>query len=54
MSEICSKLCQISRMMRHNENPGKVRTFFSGIFRYSARLSHVQAYSGTLRHIEAY
>ena len=44
--------------MRHIENPGIVRTVYSGIFRHiqghSAIFSHVQSYWGTLRHIKAY
>ena len=28
-----SKACQISKMMRHTENPGIIRTVYSGIFR---------------------
>ena len=43
-----SKPCQISKIMRHIENPGIVRTVYSGIFR------DIQAYSWTyLRHIQA-
>ena len=38
-----SKPCQISKMMRHFENPGIVRTVYSGIFR------HVQVHSAILR-----
>ena len=38
-----SKPCQISKMMRHFENPGIVRTVYSGIFR------HVQVHSEILR-----
>ena len=58
MPETYSKSCQISKMMRHIERPGTVRTVFSSIFwhipRHSAIFSHVQAYSGTLRYFEAY
>ena len=58
-----SKPYQISEMMRHIENPGIVRTVYSGIFRHiqglSAILSHVQALRDILRqvllrHIEPY
>ena len=57
MSETYSKLYQVSKMMRHIENPGIVRTVYSGIFMYikghSAIFSHVQPCQGTLRHIQA-
>ena len=49
-----SKPCQTSKMMRHIENPGIVRTVYSGIFRdiqqYSTilRLRHIEAYSGII------
>ena len=33
MLEAYSKPCQIAKVMRHIENPGKVRTVYSGIFR---------------------
>ena len=53
-----SNPCQISKMMRHIEKPGLVRTVYSNIFRdiqrYSAIFSHFQAFWGTLRHTEAY
>ena len=46
MPAVYSKPCQISKMMRHIENPDMVRTVYSGIFRYiqehSAIFSHVQ------------
>ena len=58
MPEAYSKPCQISRMMKHIENPGIIRTVYSGIFRHiqwhSAILSHFQTYWGTLRHVEAH
>ena len=45
-------------LLWHIENPGIVRTVYSGIFRYiqrdSAILNHVQAYGGVFRHVEAY
>ena len=34
MSATYSKHCQISKMMRHIENPGIVITVYSDIFRY--------------------
>ena len=44
MPEAYSKLCPVSKMMMHIENPGIVRTVYSGIIRdiqqYSAILSH--------------
>ena len=49
-----SKPFQTSKMMRHIENPGTVRTVYSGIFtdiqQYSAilRLRHIEAYSGII------
>ena len=46
MPVVCSKPCQISKMMRHLENPGIVRIICLGIFR------HVQAYF-TMKHIQA-
>ena len=59
MPEAYSKLCQISKMMRHSEKPGIVRIVqfiqeFSGIFRdttCSDLLRDIKAYSGIL---EAY
>ena len=44
------KPCQITKMMRHIEYPGIVKTVqtFSGIFR------HIQQYQGMCRHFEAY
>ena len=52
------KPCQISKMMRHIEKPGLVRTVYSNIFRHTQRywaiFIHVQAFWGTLRHTEAY
>ena len=54
--ETCSELCQTSKMMRHIENPGIVRTVYSGIFSHiqahSAIFSHVQAHREAFRHIE--
>ena len=56
--ETCSKFFQISKMIRHIENPGIVRTVYSGILRHilghSAIFSYVQAYWGRLSHIEVY
>ena len=58
MSTTYSKPCQISKMMRHIEKPGLVRTVYSNILRhiqrYSAIFSHVQALWGTLRDTEPY
>ena len=58
MPETYSKLCQISKMMRHFENPDIVRTVYSYIFRHiqghSAIFSQVQGHLGALMHIEAY
>ena len=58
MSAAYSKPFQISKMMRHIENPGTVKTVYSEIFRriqgHSPIFSHVQRHSGTLRYIEAY
>ena len=55
--EVYSKPCQISKLMRHIENPAIVRTVYSSIFRsiqgHSAIFSHFQAYRGKSRHIEA-
>ena len=68
MSEAYSKPCQISKIIRHNENPGIVRTVYSGIsyiFRDNQQYSvmfrlifkHVRAYTEgsyyILRHIQA-
>ena len=56
--ETCSKFFQISKLIRHIEIPGIVRTVYSGIFRHtlghSAIFSYVQVYWGRLRHIEVY
>ena len=49
MPEVYSKPCQISKMMRHIENPGMVRTVihtFLGIFK------DIQQYSALRRHIK--
>ena len=58
MPETYSKLCQITKMMRHIENPDIVRTVYSYTFRHiqghSAIFSQVQGHLGTLMHIEAY
>ena len=58
MSEAYSRPFQISKMMRHIENPGIVKTVYSDIFRCiqgnSPIFSHVLGHSGTLRYIEAY
>ena len=48
MPEAYSKLSQISKMMRHIENPGIARTVYSGIFR------HIQEHSVILRHVQFY
>ena len=52
-----SKPCQISKMIRHVENLGIVRTVYLAIFRqiqgHSTIFSHVQAYWGTSRYIQA-
>ena len=59
------KPCQRSKMKRHIENPGRVRTAYSGIFKHiqwhSAIFGHNQAYWATLkaylgifRHFEPY
>ena len=49
---------KISKMMRHIENPGIVKTVYSDIFRriqiYSPMFSLVQGHSGRLRCIEPY
>ena len=56
MPEAYSKSHQISKMVRHIENPGIVRKVCSDIFkdiqRHPAILSHVYAYWGTLGQIE--
>ena len=57
--ETYSKPCQISKMKRHIENSGIVRTVYSDIFggyseifkQYSAMFKHTEGHS---RHIEAY
>ena len=58
MPETYSKLCQISKMIRHFENPDIVKTVYSYIFSHiqghSAIFSQVQGHLGTLMHIEAY
>ena len=60
MPEAYSKPCQISKIMRHIEIAGIVRTVYSGTFRYVqghlAILRHAQAYwvSSILRYIELY
>ena len=58
MPETYSKPCEISKMMRHIENPGIIKTVYSDIVRsiqgHSAILSHVLAYCRILRHTESY
>ena len=55
MPETYLKPCQISKMMRHIEDSGIVRTVYSGIFsdikQYSAMFRHTEA---LLRHNETY
>ena len=48
MPEAYSKPSQISKMMRHIENSGFVRTFYSDVFR------DIQRYSVMFRHIEGH
>ena len=48
MPEAYSKPCQISKMMRHIENSGIVRTVFSGIF------GNIQGYLAIFNHDQAY
>ena len=51
MSEAYSKPRQLSKIIKHIENPGKSEYFiqvFSGIFR------NIQQYSALFRHIEKY
>ena len=57
MPEAYSKPCQISRMMRHIENPGIVKTVYSCIFRDINNIqpcsdisSDIKAYSGIFKH----
>ena len=49
---------KISKMMRHIENPGIVKTVYSDILRriqiYSPMFSLVQGHSGRLTYVEAY
>ena len=40
-----SKPCQISKMLRHTENPDVIRTVYSGIFR------HIQGHSAIFCHV---
>ena len=42
-----SKPCQISKMLRHTENPDVIRTVYSGIFR------HIQGHSAIFCHVQA-
>ena len=50
MPESYLKPCQICKMMRHIENPGRVRTVYSDIFSdiqgHSAIFNHVQGTGG--------
>ena len=43
--EAHSKPCQISKMMRHTESPGTVKTAYSGIFKY------IQGHSAIFTHV---
>ena len=45
-----SKPCQIYKMMRHMEDPGVVRTVYSGIFRHR----HIEGHSAILSHSQSY
>ena len=51
MPEAYSKPCQISRMMRHIENPGIVKTVYSCIF---GDINNIQPCSDISRDIKAY
>ena len=53
MPETYSKSFQISKMMKHIENPAIVGTVYSNIFRHIQGHSDIQGHWGTLRHIEA-
>ena len=58
MPEAYSKPCKVSKMMKHTENPGIVRTAYSDIFRHiqahSGTFSNIQPCSGILRDFKAY
>ena len=43
-----SKPCQISKMIRHIEKPGLVRTVYSNVLR------HIQGYSAIFSHVQAF
>ena len=49
MPDAYSKPCQISKIMRHIENP-EIEQLIQA---YSGTFSNIQAYSGTSRHIQA-
>ena len=69
MPEAYEKLCQTSKMMSHIENPGIIRTVYSGIFRqtylrtfsniqpcsgqYSAMFKRIEGHQRILKHIQA-
>ena len=48
MPETYSKPCQMSKMVRHIENPDIVRTVYSVIFK------HIQGHSALFSHVQAY
>ena len=58
MTEEYSKPCQISKMMKHIENPDTVKAVFSGVLRdiqrHVALVSRVQVCSATSWDVEAY
>ena len=45
MHEAYSKSCEISKMIRHIENPSMVRTVYSGIFRQIQGYSAISSYA---------
>ena len=54
MTEAYWKPCQISKMNRHFEKPGIVRTLYSGIFMHIGTFSNIQVWSGILSDVNAY
>ena len=52
MPETYSKTCQISKIMRHIENAGQIKTVYSGSFKYIQ--GHFALFSLMLRHIQGH
>ena len=48
MLEVCLKSCQLSKVIRHTENPDIVKIVYLSTFR------HIRRYSATLSYVQTY